>query len=315
MINRRLVFMGTPDFAVPALKAIHSAGHTIVAVYTKPDSPAGRGRVLKSPPVKEAALKLGLPVFQPHNLRGPEVLEELTALNPEVIVVAAYAQLLPRKILELPRHGCKNIHASLLPKYRGGAPIHWAIANGEQETGITIMQMARGLDTGDIILQEGIPIGIDQDCGEIFTLLANLGADLVLRVLDLEDVGESRRTPQNDAESSYARNLNKEDGRLDFARSARDVHNRIRGFNPWPGAFTTVEGNYLRILQSRLSDEGVKLMPGQTEVRAGKVLVGCADTSLEIEMVQPAGRTVMSATAFMRGYNNKEPGTQLFLAT
>lgn len=314
-MNRRVVFMGTPDFAVPSLKAIHSAGHTIVAVYTKPDSPAGRGRGLTPPPIKEAALTLGLPVYQPESLRRPEVLEELTALNPEVIVVAAYAQLLPQSILILPKFGCKNIHASLLPKYRGGAPIHWAIVNGETETGITIMQMARGLDTGDMILQETIPIHINQTCGEIFSELAEIGAELILKVLELEDLGESKRIAQNDSDASYARNVTKEDGRLDFNNSALAIHNKVRGFNPWPGAFTTVGGNYLRILQTNLSEGQTRLKPGLVEIRAGKVFVGCRDACIEILAVQPAGKKIMSAADFLRGYNNKELGTALFLAT
>lgn len=314
-MSRRVVFMGTPDFAVPSLKAIHDAGHTIAGVYTKPDSPAGRGRGLTAPPIKEAALELGLPVYQPQSLRRPEVLEELASLAPEVIVVAAYAQLLPQSVLSLPRFGCKNIHASLLPKYRGGAPIHWAIVNGEAETGITIMQMARGLDTGDMILQENIPIQINQTCGDIFDELAQLGEKLILKVLSLDDLGESLRRVQNDADSSYARNITKEDGRLDFNKSALTIHNRIRGFNPWPGAFTTVSGRYLRILQSRLSEEPFKLTPGLVETRAGKVYVGCSDASLEIQAVQPSGKQVMSAADFLRGYNNKELGTGLFLAT
>ena len=314
-MSRRVVFMGTPNFAVPSLEAIHSAGHTIIGVYTKPDSPAGRGRGLTPPPIKEAALKLGLPVFQPQSLRSPEVLKELAVLNPEVIVVAAYAQLLPQSVLSLPKFGCKNIHASLLPKYRGGAPIHWAIVNGELETGITIMQMARGLDTGDMILQGRVPIHINQTCGDIFTELAGLGARLILQVLSLGDLGESERIKQNDIDASYARNVTKEDGRLDFSKSALSIHNKIRGFNPWPGAFTTVNSNYLRIMQSSLSEEQFVLAPGLVELRAGRVFVGCSDTCLEILAVQPAGKKVMSAADFLRGYNNKELGTGLFLAT
>ncbi|MDP3488114.1 MAG: methionyl-tRNA formyltransferase [Bacillota bacterium] len=312
---RRVVFMGTPDFAVPSLKAIHSAGHTIAGVYSKPDSPAGRGRGLTPPPIKEAALQLGLPVYQPQSLRSSEVLKELAALAPEVIVVAAYAQLLPQSVLSLPKFGCKNIHASLLPKYRGGAPIHWAIVNGESETGITIMQMARGLDTGDMILQERIPIHINQTCGDIFNELADLGAKLILEVLSLGDLGESQRIEQNDPDSSYARNVTKEDARLDFNNSALGIHNQVRGFNPWPGAFTTVNGNYLRILQSSLSEEPFVLAPGLVEMRADKVFVGCSDTCLEIQAVQPAGKKIMSAADFLRGYNNKELGTRLFFAT
>ncbi|MBS3951000.1 MAG: methionyl-tRNA formyltransferase, partial [Peptococcaceae bacterium] len=252
---------------------------------------------------------------QPQSLRRFEVLKELIALNPEVIVVAAYAQLLPQGVLSLPSYGCINIHASLLPKYRGGAPIHWAIVNGETETGITIMQMARGLDTGDMILQERIPILINQTCGEIFTELAELGAELIIKVLSFEDLGESQRREQNDTDASYARNVTKENGRLDFNKSALAIHNKIRGFNPWPGAFTTVSGSYLRILQSRLSEEQLRLAPGLVEARAEKVFVGCGDTCLEIQAVQPAGKKIMSAADFLRGYNNKELGARLFLAT
>jgi len=307
--------MGTPDFAVPALRSIHAAGHTIAAVYTKVDSPQGRGRELAQPPVKQAALALGLEVKQPKSLRSSEVIAELKALAPDVIVVAAYAQILPRAVLEMPTYGCKNIHASLLPKYRGGAPIHWAIVNGEEQTGITIMQMAQGIDTGDMILKESIPIGINDTCGELFERLANLGAELILRVLSLPDMGESLREKQNHEEASYARNVTKEDGLLSFANRALEIHNKVRGFNPWPGAYTTLDGQYLRILRTKLCNDGVTLSPGAVQLISNRVLVGCADQTLEICTVQPAGKRAMNAADFVRGYVNKMSGAVLFLAT
>lgn len=302
MNNLRVVFMGTPDFAVPALRAVHGAGHTIVAVYTQPDKPAGRGREMTSSPVKEAALELGLPVYQPTSLRTTEVYEELQSLRPDTIVVAAYAQLLPQKVLDIPKYGCKNIHASLLPKYRGGAPIHWAIVNGEAETGITIMQMARGLDTGDIILQRSLAIGNDDTCGVIFDRLANLGAEMILEVLALGDLGESLRVKQDEELATYARTVNKEDGRIDFTQNAKSVHNTIRGLNPWPGAFTTLQGGYIKILQSRLGPCDSILPAGLLLTKEGKIYVGCGIGCIELLTLQPAGKRPMGAGDFLRGY-------------
>jgi methionyl-tRNA formyltransferase len=307
MNRRRLVFMGTPDFAVPPLQALAAAGHEVTAVFTQPDKPAGRGRQLATPPVKVAAQALNIPVFQPPSLREPEVISRLEELSPEVIVVAAYAQLLPTAILELPPFGCKNIHASLLPKYRGGAPVHWAIANGETETGVTIMQMARGLDTGDIILKQVYPLGPDETCGEVTNALSHLGAKLMLECLELPDLGASLRRPQDEAESCFARNVLKSDGRINWYDSARLIHNRVRGFNPWPGAHTLFLGQPLRLLSTSSHDHVNIGAPGIVTLEDGKCMVGTGAGALEIRTVLPAGKRAISGLDFYRGYIAKLP--------
>lgn len=294
--------MGTPDFAVPALKAIAQSPHQLIAVYTQPDKPAGRGRVLTSPPVKVVARELKVPVLQPHTLRDRAVQLELAAMNPEVIVVAAYAQLLPQAVLSIPQYGCKNIHASLLPRYRGGAPIHWAIVNGERETGITIMQMNKGLDTGDMITTRAVTIGEDETCDELARRLALLGAVMICDVLSLPDLGESLRVPQDHSQSTFARNVRKEDGLLDWGRSNRDLHNRIRGFNPWPGAYSHLNGQPLKIVSSTVSEIRPGLEPGEIVIENGRFIVGCGGGSLELLLVQPSGKRIMTALDFSRGY-------------
>ena len=299
---RRIVFMGTPDFAVPALTALHDAGHTVIAVFTQPDRPAGRGRRLTPPPVKLAALELGLPVWQPASLGHPGVLDFLLGQALDVIVVAAYAKLLPPAVLAAPRFGCKNIHASLLPKYRGGAPVHWAIVNGEQETGVTIMQMARGLDTGDVIEQRAIPITREDTCGSVTEKLSLLGAELILRVLELPDAGESKRVPQAHELKSFARTVRKQDGLINWAMQSQQIDALVRGMQPWPGAYTQWRQETLGVLATRCSVKGPRLRPGEAVCREGSVWVGCQDGSIELLKVLPAGRKAMAASDFYRGY-------------
>ena len=304
MKRRRLVYMGTPDFAVPPLHALCEAGLDVAAVFTQPDRPAGRGRHLAPPPVKTAAQSLGLSVFQPTSLRDTQVIALLADLDPEVIVVAAYAQLLPRDVLNLPRFGCKNIHASLLPKYRGGAPVHWAIVDGEKETGITIMHMARGLDKGDIIMQESMPLGLEQTCGEVTAQLSHIGARLILNCLELADLGESLRQPQEESLATYAPNVKKSDGLINWAISALSIHNQVRGFNPWPGAHTSFQGQSIRVVASRISNQDHALSGhfGRLALHDGRLLVGTGEGALELERLLPSGKRLMSGEEFFRGY-------------
>lgn len=308
-VRRRIVFMGTPEFAVPALSALHQAGHAVVAVFTQPDRPAGRGKRLTPPPVKLAALKLGLPIWQPSSLRNQEVLDFLQGQSLDAIVVAAYAKLLPPAVLAVPRFGGKNIHASLLPKYRGGAPVHWAIVNNEQETGVTIMQMARGLDTGDIIEQRAIPITTEDTCGSVTSKLAELGAELILRVLELPDAGESKRTAQTDEFQSFARTVRKPDGLINWAMNSRQIDALVRGMHPWPGAYTHWRQETLGVLAARCTEGGPCLLPGAVVCQGGRVWVGCQDESLELLKVRPAGKKAMSASDFHRGYLSRRPET------
>ncbi len=294
--------MGTPEFAVPALRALHGEGHTVVAVFTQPDRPAGRGRRLTPPPVKIAALELGLPIWQPNSLRSLEVLDFLRGEKLDAVVVAAYAHLLPPAILAAPRFGCKNIHASLLPKYRGGAPVHWAIVNGEDSTGVTIMQMAAGLDTGDIIEQRAIPITPEDTCGTLTVKLSLLGAELILRVLALPDAGEAKRVTQAHELMSMARTVRKSDGLINWSVTAKEINALVRGMHPWPGAFTRWRGETLGILATRLTAGGPALPPGAILYREGRLWVGCRDNSVELLKVLPAGKRPMSALDFYRGY-------------
>lgn len=302
MTKRSIVYMGTPEFAVVPLRAIHAAGHEVRAVFTQPDRKAGRGKTLKAPEVKLAAEELGLPIYQPEKLRDSEVLTTLTELAPDCIVVAAYAQLLPPEILSLPRFGCKNIHASLLPKYRGGAPVHWSIVNGETETGVSIIHMDRGLDTGDVILSRTLPIGPDEDSAALTARLASLGANLILECLSLRDLGQSLRQPQNHEDASFARNIRKSDGLIDWSANASQIHNLVRGFNPWPGAFSYTRGLRVSIRTTRRSCCGPGLAPGHLCLSQGNLWVGTGSESLQILEVTPAGRSPMSGMGFYSGY-------------
>jgi len=297
-----IVYMGTPDFAVGPLLAIVAAGHRVSAVFTQPDKPAGRGRTLTSPPVKTAAERLGIEVVQPSTLRDTAVQEQILRLRPDAIVVAAYAQLLPLRVLSAPKYGCLNIHASLLPDYRGGAPIHWAVMNGDTETGITIMRMEKGLDTGDIMLQGKIPINTEVTSGEVTAQLSLLGAELIVDVLARQDVGESLRRAQDHNQATYARNIRKEDGRIDWTLPARTLHNLIRGLNPWPLAYTYCGEQYLRVLRSCVTAQDHGLGPGELKVDEGLLLVGTGVGTLQLIEVQPAGKRFMKGSDYARGY-------------
>lgn len=300
----RIVFMGTPDFAVPSLKALIASEHEVCGVFTQPDKPKSRGMKLQPSPVKEYSLSVGLPVFQPAKMRDGEALGILQELEPELIVVAAYGKILPPEVLELPKLGCVNVHSSLLPKYRGAAPINWAILNGEDETGVTIMYMAEGLDTGDILAQRSTPIDINENAAELFYRLADLGAELLIEVLKQLDQGTAAAVTQNDNLSCYAPMLSKELSPMDWAKTARQLHDQVRGLYPWPAATTILDTVRCKIVRTSLPGEHSGQTPG-TVLQADKrgLRISCGDGEvLEILELQPDGKKVMAASAFLMGH-------------
>jgi methionyl-tRNA formyltransferase len=296
----RTVFMGTPDFALQTLQGLIDAGCKMVGVYTQPDRPKGRGKQLAAPPVKELAQKYDIPVYQPLKLRQPEAVAELEALAPDLIVVVAYGQILPKSVLEIPAHGCINVHASLLPKYRGAAPINKAIIDGETETGITTMYMDVGLDTGDMLVKKSLSIGPEETAGQLHDRLASLGRETMEETLRQLCAGTLQRVVQDDEQSTYAAMMKKEDGRIDWSRSAQEIHNHVRGLDPWPGAYTTINGELLKLAETRPeSGEG---SPGSV-IAADKhgVCVACGSGSLRIQQLQLSGRKRLAAADFLRG--------------
>lgn len=300
----RIVFMGTPDFAVGSLQALCESGkHEIVGVVTQPDRPKGRGNKMLMTPVKEYALEQGLTVYQPQKVKTPEFVQTLRELQPELIVVAAFGQFLSREILELPPHGCINVHASLLPKYRGAAPIQYAIIKGEKESGVTIMQMDIGMDTGAMLEKVVVPIAENTTMGELHDALREQGAALLLKVIDDIAAGTAVAEPQNDAEATYATLLDRSMEHIDWTKSAQEVHNLIRGFNPAPSTFTKLpNGKSLKIWGSRLTDKKGEAAAG-TVVEAGKhsFFVACGSGVLEITEVQPESKKRMAAQVFLNG--------------
>lgn len=298
----RLVFMGTPAFAVPILRALIHSEDNVVAVVTQPDKPAGRGKKLSPPPVKVLAQKHGIPVLQPEKIKDPAFIEKLKDLAPDLIVVAAYGKILPKEILEIPPHGCLNVHASLLPKFRGAAPINWAIISGEKETGITIMLMDEGMDTGDILLQEAIPIGPEETAGELHDCLAELGARLVVEAI--RGLKEGRIAPRKQPEEgvSYAPLLRKEDGLLDFSRPAHELAALIRGLDPWPSAYTYFRGKLLKLFRPQVISGETSAAPGEIVSLEDGLTIATGDGLLQVKEVQPEGKKRMSAAEFVRGY-------------
>ncbi|HEY3357038.1 MAG TPA: methionyl-tRNA formyltransferase [Polyangia bacterium] len=310
-MRRRTIFMGSPDFAVPTLEALLRT-EDVIAVVTQPDKPKGRGQALQPPPVKVTALRAGVPVLQPDRLggeRGAAARAELAALAPELIVVAAYGKILPQAILDIPPRGCINVHGSLLPRYRGAAPIQWAVIRGERETGITIMRMDAGMDTGAMLLKGSVPITDDDTAGTVEAKLAPLGADLLLTALARIEEGELPAEPQDPALATLAPRLTKDDGRVDFSRSAREVRDLVRGVDPWPGAFTLLKGERLALFAPRLvSGAGA---PGAVlgADRDG-LLVACGDGVVAFRELQAPGRKRLPAHAFLAG-RPVAPGTVL----
>jgi methionyl-tRNA formyltransferase len=298
----RLVFFGTPQFAVPTLEAVIAAGHEIAAVYTQPDRPKGRGQQLAPSPVKQCALAHGIPVHQPERIRRPEITAELAAMRADAMVVVGYGQIIPQSIIGLPPLGIVNVHASLLPKYRGAAPVQWAIANGETVTGVTTMRIDAGLDTGDMLLKRETRIGPEETAIELADRLARIGAGLLVETLEGLATGSIQPVPQDSAEASYAPILKKEDGRIDWTLPAVQIHNRIRGFLPWPGGYTTFRGQILHIWRSRVSEVRVNASPGVILPSASQMLVACGSGSaVECIELQLEGRKKLSAAAFLNG--------------
>lgn len=299
----RLVFCGTPSFAVPTLKRVLQAGHQVELVVTQPDRPGGRGMQLVVPPVKETALAAGLSVVQPEKIKNNlEFRQQLEAIAPEVILVVAYGRIIPRWMLDLPQHGNINLHASLLPRWRGAAPIQWSIAAGDTVTGNTTMRIDEGLDTGDILLQLELPIAPDQTSADLFPLLAEQGAELMVETLAGLQSGAIVPQKQDDSQSTLAPILTREDARIDFSRSAAEIYNRWRGFQPWPGAYILLGQKKLsvhRLLPQQLEQKG---QPGELLIDAGRFFVACGQQSwIELLEVQMEGKKRMSAADFLRG--------------
>ncbi|HHS97762.1 MAG TPA: methionyl-tRNA formyltransferase [Chloroflexi bacterium] len=293
--------MGSPEFAVPSLRALTRA-HRVVGVVTQPDRPAGRGGRLRPPPVKVAAQELGLPVYQPQSLRAAEALEPLAGWEPDVVVVVAFGQILPPSVLDLPPYGCLNVHASLLPRWRGAAPIAAAILAGDTVTGVTLMKMDEGMDTGPILAQRAEPIRPDDTTASLAARLAQKGADLLLEVLPLYLRGDLRPRPQPEEGVTYCRPLKKEDGRLDWTRPALELERRVRAMIPWPGAFTTWEGRHLKVLRAASLDDWEGTEPPGTVVPVGKgAAVVAGEGALELLEVQLAGKKPLPIDAFLRG--------------
>ncbi len=297
----RTVFMGTPDFALETLQGLIDAGVDLRAVYTQPDRPKGRGKKLAPPPVKELALKHGIPVYQPLKLRDPSAVEELKALAPDLIVVVAYGQILPKSVLDIPQYGCINVHASLLPKYRGAAPINKSVVDGEAETGVTTMLMDVGLDTGDMLIKRAAPIAPMETAGQLHDRLALLGREAMDETLRHICAGTLVAQKQDDALSNYAPMMKKDDGRIDWSRPASEIHNQVRGLDPWPGAFCLLGGEVLKIAGTRpLVDESGE---AGTVLRADGegVLIACGKGALLIGELQLPGKKRLSASDFLRG--------------
>lgn len=307
----RVVFMGTPDFAVGTLEEIIKAGHEVLAVFTQPDKPKGRGKAMQFPPVKETALAHDLTVYQPERVKDEEYVSILRELNPDVIVVVAFGQIISKEILDLPRFGCVNVHASLLPKYRGAAPIQWAVIDGEKESGVTTMLMNEGIDTGDMLKKVVVPLDEKETGGSLFDKLAEEGAKLLVETLvDLEN-GTATRTPQDHDKATKAKMLRKELGLIDFTKSAVEIERLIRGLNPWPSAYTGYKGKTLKIWDATVINEDKPGEAGQiVEVTKNSLIVKTGDGLLSLEEVQLEGKKRMEIDAFLRG-NTVEIGTKL----
>lgn len=308
----KIIFMGTPDFSVGTLEALLAAGHEITLVVSQPDKPKGRGHELTSTPVKEAALKHGLPVYQPKKVRDPEVIEKLSETEADVIVVIAFGQIIPKEILEMKRYGCINVHASLLPKYRGAAPIQWAVIDGEKESGVTIMQMDEGLDTGDMLLKGSLTLSPDETGGSLFERLSTLGAELCVEALSKMEKGELKPEKQGESPTAYARMLTKEMGCLDWSESAERLERLIRGLNPWPSAYTRLGDKTLKIWSARVCERADdKAACGEIfNITKNTICVACGEGALEITELQLQGKKRMDTGAFLRGFH-LEPGSRL----
>lgn len=298
----RVIFMGTPEFSVPCLERLINMNVEVVGVFTQPDKPKGRGYQLAPTPVKEKALQYNIEVFQPNSLKNDEVIRKIRDFSPDIIVVVAYGKILPKAVLDIPRFGCINVHASLLPKYRGAGPIQWCVINGEKETGVTTMYMAEGLDTGDMILKKSTPISKDETAGELHDRLSLLGADCLEETINLFLENKPvPRTVQDDSLSCYAPMLDKSLCKLDFLKTAEELHNLVRGLSPWPVAVTSLDGKTLKVHKTAVTDIPAK-QEGKVVIVDNRLCVGCSDFLLEILQVQLEGKKSMSAKDFMLGH-------------
>lgn len=299
----KIVFMGTPQFAVPSLQALLAAGHDVVAVVTQPDRPVGRKRVLTPPPVKQVAVESAIPVFQPERLRTSDTVDAIATLQPDLIVTAAYGQILPKTLLDVPRLGCINVHGSLLPHYRGGAPIQRSIMNGEAVTGVTIMYMAEGLDTGDMISRVEVPIEPADNAGTMFMKLSVAGAQLLMETLPSIEQGTAVATPQNEQEATYAPNLTRADEQIDWLKSAQAIVNQVRGLAPMAGAFTLLHGEAFKIWGcGAVAEQASQAEAGAVvEVTTEAFYVQTGSGVLKVEHVQPAGKKAMPARDWLKG--------------
>ncbi|ROR30723.1 methionyl-tRNA formyltransferase [Mobilisporobacter senegalensis] len=299
----KVVFMGTPDFSVSTLEEIMKAGHEVIAVVTQPDKPKGRGKSVAYPPVKEKALEYNIPVYQPVKAREESFIEILKELEPDVIVVVAFGQILPKAILDLPKYGCINVHASLLPKYRGAAPIQWSIIGGEKVTGITTMYMDVGIDTGDMLLQEEVSIDNDETGGSLHDKLSQIGGKLLVETLKRLEDGTVDRIKQDDSKSNYVKMLDKALGQIDFNKSAGEIERLIRGLNPWPSAYTSLEDKTLKVWRARVVEGNFNGRPGEIiDLTKEEIIVLTGKDALSILELQLEGKKRMKTDEFLRGY-------------
>lgn len=299
----RIVFMGTPDFSVPTLECLIQSSHQVIGVVTQPDKPKGRGKEIQMSPVKETALRCGIPVYQPVRARDEAFVEEMRALKPDVMVVIAFGQILSKELLEVPKYGCINIHASLLPAYRGAAPIQWAVINGDRETGITTMMMDVGMDTGDMLEKTVVELDEKETGGSLFDRLSLLGGDLILSTLEKLEQGTLVRTPQDHEKATYVKKIPKSLGDIDWTMDAAAIERLIRGLNPWPSAYTRLNGKMLKIWEAQvLPDEKAGQCGEVLEAADGRLTVKTGDGVLKINALQLEGKKRMDTAAFLRGF-------------
>ncbi|KKY02418.1 MULTISPECIES: methionyl-tRNA formyltransferase [Paraclostridium] len=300
----KIVFMGTPEFAVPCLQKIIDEGHEVIGVVTQPDKPKGRGKKLAMPPVKELALKYDIPVYQPLKAREESFVDTLKEMNPELIVVVAFGQILPKSILDIPKYGCVNVHASLLPRYRGAAPLNWVIINGEEKTGVTTMYMDEGLDTGDMILKSEIALDDEITAGELHDKMMIDGAKLLKETIDLIKKGEAPREKQSNEDTCYSPIMNKSLGNIDWNKSAIEIHNLVRGINPWPSAYTTYEGQTMKVWKTKVINKNSDKQPG-TIISVDKegINVSTSEGIVQIKEIQISGKKRMEVPEYIKGNN------------
>jgi len=298
----RIVYMGTPDFAVPTLESLVKGGHDVIAVVTQPDKPKGRGKAVQMTPVKEKALEYEIPVYQPLKARDPEFVALLKEMNPDAIVVVAFGQLLPKSILDIPKYGCINVHASLLPKYRGAAPIQWAVIDGEEKSGVTTMLMDEGLDTGDMLEKIEYVLDKNETGGSLFDKLSAMGGELILSTLEKIENGTITRTPQGEPTTGYAKMLNKSMGEIDWTMDAVKIERLVRGLNPWPSAYSVLKGKTVKIWAAEVEEGNLTGNPGCITVSKDKLLVETGKDFLSVKELQLEGKKRMDIAAFLRGF-------------